>query len=81
MAERLIRTEYSGSAGDRMGHACTLEGALRAAIIRLAHGEYTGARVYDLRFGEKAGARPALTLTRSRTGIALTWTSPKWRAE
>lgn len=76
MAERLIITEYSGVAGDRIGHAASLEGALRAATIRVATGQYLEARIYDARFGKKS---IALLVARFDTGLRVRWTkTPRW---
>lgn len=78
---RLIRTEYSGAAGDRLGHATTIDGALRAAILRVARGQYTKAAIYDDRFtaGEPTTV-PALTITSAARGLRVTWaTTPKWK--
>jgi hypothetical protein len=76
LAERLICTEYSGAAGDRVGHAVTLEGALRAAIIRVATGQYLRAVVYDARFGHKA---KAFTVAHVLGGVHIDWTkTPRW---
>lgn len=76
MAERLIITEYSGAAGDRVGRAVTLEGALRAATIRLAHNEYNRAVIFDCRFGPKS---KAIVVTRSLGILQAVWTKgPRW---
>lgn len=77
MAERLITTEYSGKYGDKVGHAASIEGAMRAAIIRIAHGQYSSATIYDARFGYKS---LALTIIHGTKGIDIKWPrTPKWR--
>jgi hypothetical protein len=76
MTERLIITEYSGAAGDRVGRAVTLEGAMRAAMIRLVHNEYNRAVIFDCRFGSKA---KAIVMTRSLGIVQAVWTkAPRW---
>jgi hypothetical protein len=75
--ERLIRTEYSGKHGDRVSRSVTLEGAMRAALLRIAHGEYTSARVYDERYS--LFDVTALHIGLRKNGIAITWKrTPKW---
>lgn len=79
LAERLIITEYSGAHGDRVGRAATLEGALRAATIRIATGQYLRATIFDNRFGSKS---KAITAARVIGGIRITWTkAPRWGKE
>jgi hypothetical protein len=76
-AQRLVRTEYSGRHGDRTSRSTTLEGAMRAALLRIAHGEYTTARVYDER--HSLFDVVALHIGLRRNGIAITWRrTPKW---
>lgn len=80
---RLILTEYTGGAGDRACRACTIEGAMRAATIRLAHGQYREARIYDERFGATAADRPqvclAVTITTQAGGLTVRWPrKPHW---
>lgn len=76
MAERLIITEYSGAHGDRAGRAASLQGALRAATIRIATGQYLRAAIFDARFGSKS---KAISVARVIGGIRITWTkTPKW---
>lgn len=76
MAERLIITEYSGIAGDRVGRAVTLEGALRAAIIQVATKQYHRAVIFDARFGAKS---KAITIAEVVGGIDITWSNtPRW---
>jgi hypothetical protein len=73
---RLIRTEYSGGTGDRPAHAATLDGALRAAVMRIAQGQYSMARIYDERFGSKS---LAISVHRAHRGVTIVWTKqPKW---
>lgn len=77
---RLIRTEYSGAAGDRLGHAATIDGALRAAVLRVARGQYIEAKVFDDRFTTEPTLKPALTIKTAKYGITVTWaTTPKWK--
>lgn len=77
---RLIRTEYSGAAGDRLGHAATIDGALRAAVLRVARGQYTESKIYDDRFAGEPTTVPALTITSAARGLRVTWaTTPKWK--
>jgi len=77
---RLIRTEYSGAAGDRLGHAATIDGALRAAVLRVARGQYTESAIFDDRFTTEPTTKPALTVKRNKTGVAVVWaTTPKWK--
>jgi hypothetical protein len=74
--ERLITLEYSGGIQDKVSHAATLEGALRAAIIRIAHAQHGQVQIYDCRFGHKS---KAITVKLFKTGIAVTWArNPKW---
>ena len=75
MNPRLIHTEYSGAAGDHIGRAASFEGALRAAVLRLVSGQYSGARVYDHRFGESK--LPALLISKQPHGIQVEWAKPK----
>lgn len=51
---RLVRIEYSSPETTKISHASSIEGALRAATIRLAKGEYTSAFITDMRFGGPA---------------------------
>lgn len=77
---RLIRTEYSGAAGDRLGHAVTIDGALRAAVLRVARGQYTKAVIYDDRFSTEPTTVPALTIKAEPRGLSATWAkTPKWK--
>jgi hypothetical protein len=74
--ERLITLEYSGGVQDKVSHATTLEGALRAAIIRVGHAQHRQVEIYDCRFGHKS---KAISVEVFKTGIAVTWThNPKW---
>lgn len=76
MAERLISTEYSGAHGDRVGWAASLEGALRAATLRIATGQYLRATIFDARFGSKS---KAISVARVIGGVRITWTkAPRW---
>jgi hypothetical protein len=76
MAERLIITEYSGAQGDRVGRAVTLEGALRAATIRVATGQYLRAVIFDARFGHKS---KAVSIARVIGGMKIDWPkTPNW---
>jgi hypothetical protein len=83
MTQRLIRTSYDAGLG-RTGRSSTLEGALRAAITRVAMGQAAVAEVYDERFGlTPASRRPAVTVrvyheTANRGGLSVTWYKPKW---
>ena len=73
--KRLILIEYAGETRSR---ASTIEGALKAVIIRIAHGQYVSAVIYDERFG--LARQPALKIEMHRNGIAITWTrTPKWK--
>lgn len=75
---RLILTEYSGGAGDRASRSATLEGALRAAILRIAHGQYDSCRIFDERFGSKSCA---LTIRPAHRGLSITWANPRWTVQ
>lgn len=75
--ERLIRIEYSGGVADRISRASSLEGALKAVVLRIAHGEYSSAKVYDERFGHSS---QAMRIQKAHRGITILWFSPKWRA-
>jgi hypothetical protein len=79
--KRLIKIEYSGKYGDRVCRASSLEGALRAVTIRLAHGEYQKAQVLDERFGTLIArtAQLAFRVERDQIGIIVTWfNKPQW---
>ena len=67
---RFIVTEYGGGASDRASRSTTLDGALRAALLRVAQGQYTTARIYDCRFGS---AQLALTVRTSPGGLSVRW--------
>lgn len=41
---RPVRTQYRGG---RVGHSATVQGALRAASMRIVRGEFTGATIWD----------------------------------
>lgn len=79
MADRLIRIEYSGGTGHhRLARAATLEGALRASVIRIAHGQYHEAHIYDDRFLEQK--KPSLSVVKVSHGINTEWArTPKWK--
>lgn len=75
---RLILTEYSGGADSgRAARSMSLEGALRAALIRIVHGQYDKAVIFDERFGHKA---LAITVKLHAKGVTITWPKvPAWR--
>lgn len=86
---RLIRTEYGGSAGDRQGHAVSIEGALRAAVLRVATGQYKTAMIYDDRFAPagvpttlpavRVSFVPATRSPATQGGVSIRWAeAPKW---
>ena len=76
---RLILTEYSGGVGDRNGRSLTLDGAMRAAVMKVALGVYTSATIFDERFGSKS---QAIKIARSHRGISVVWPrTPKWGSE
>jgi hypothetical protein len=71
MSQRLIRTYYSGT-HDRTAASCTLEGAIKAAILRLLGGEFTRATIHDTRFGDNVDTH-AVTLYFGVRGITIRW--------
>ena len=75
---RLILTEYSGGADSgRAARSMSLEGALRAALIRIVHGQYDKAVIFDERFGHKS---LAITVKLHAKGVTITWPKvPAWR--
>jgi hypothetical protein len=76
--ERHIKTLYRGLHGERTAHSCTLEGALRPALIRIVHGDYIEAQIFDNRFGETDG--PAILVDRTTPGaVKIRWApAVKW---
>lgn len=73
--QRLLRTEYSGAAGDRVAASATLIGAIRAAVVRLALGEYKRATIYDHRFGTGNAHAWCVTVHLRSGSIVLRWPS------
>lgn len=69
---RLFRTAYSGRYGDRTSASATMEGAVRAAMMRILAGDYDSARIYDNRFGEH-DASHAVTLYFRGTSVIARW--------
>ena len=62
------------------GHAVTIDGALRAAVLRVARGQYTKAVIYDDRFSTEPTTVPALTIKAAPRGLSATWAkTPKWK--
>lgn len=76
MAARLIKIEYESG---RVTSACTLEGAIRAALIRVYHGEYKTVCIYDCRFGHLELDNKTLAVTVHATGrrLEMTWNKPR----
>ena len=72
---RLFRTTYSGRYGDRTSASATMEGAARAAIMRLLQGDYDAARIYDNRFGE-GDTSHAVTISMRGTSVDVRWHNP-----
>ena len=72
---RMIRTCYSGGHDERTSASCTLEGAIRAVVTRLLAGEYTNARIYDLRYGDSKVH--AVLIHKLPNSITIRWTDPK----
>lgn len=78
MTQRLIRIEYSGGANYKLARAATMEGALRAAMLRIAKREYSEAMVYDDRFVQQTTC--SLRVTRHAGGLNVHWPkTPKWK--
>lgn len=78
MAQRLIRIEYSGGTNYRLSRAATMEGALRAAMLRIATREYSEALVYDDRFVVQSTC--SARLTKHAGGLNIQWAkTPKWK--
>ena len=74
---RLIMTQYSARNKGRKTRSSSLEGALRAAIIRVVHGEYAEAWIYDERFGTSS---LAVYVKRTNREVLISWLkTPKWK--
>lgn len=78
--QRLIMTEYyyNGTDKYRRSHSTTIEGAIRAAILRVVKDEYTNAKIYDERFG--ALNTFALEIASYDKKVVIIWKKvPRWK--
>ena len=79
MAERLIRIEYTGGANYRVSRVSSMEGAFRAAMIRVAQHQYEQALIFDERFIPQD--RPSAGVKLQGNGLVIQWAfEPKWKA-
>lgn len=79
MAQRLIKIEYKGAGTYRTSAAGSIQGALRAALIRVYDEEYSEAWIHDLRFGGVLDDHNSVSIIITRTDcqVRVRWTSEK----
>jgi hypothetical protein len=74
---RLIRIEYSGAADLKVGRAVTIEGAIRASVLRVAQKQYANALIFDNRFMEQKEYN--IRIHKTPSGVSIYFRNqPRW---
>ena len=74
--ERLVRVYYQDEAVEKYSACASIDGALRAALIRVYNEQFACAMIYDWRFTTEpdfSDRTHVLTVQRYRNAVHVTW--------